>query len=435
MGSIQASKQQGTLLITAIEEKARRLAGHTVFRYHSLTWSQWFCAINKVAHWLDQQLGKSMEGTTVAYLGPNDIRYAVLLPALMKTGRKTLVPDGKVTNEEDDKNGPPKTLNEDARRIVLPSVEWCLDAQNHEMYPYDKTWDEIKHDEIIIHTSDTTRLPTGVAAYIVFPAFYDTSLVLPPAKYTAYTPPVFKKLLKLNVADGTLSPPHTIIQLYNDPEMQPLLKLLPFVTYIGAAMDQAIGDDLVQHTRLSAVIGSTKCGPQCHILPIDKRLWHTYEPPEGQNLWQAPFWNPIFKGMDRVETIELYAPVKDIDGRTRWVFSARKDDLTKLNWLAKFHATDIEKRMQQHSDMLSVFVGGEGQPSPYVIIEPQSGVLDGKPADAFLDELWESVITQTTKKDIEEIGIPKETVFIARPTKPFKRTAKHTLMRKAIEEE
>jgi acyl-CoA synthetase (AMP-forming)/AMP-acid ligase II len=89
--------EQGTLLVTAIEEKARRLANHTVFRYptvqwetdgyRNLTWSQWSNAINKVAFWLDEHLNNA-DSKTVAYLGPDDIRYAILMPAMIKTGRR-----------------------------------------------------------------------------------------------------------------------------------------------------------------------------------------------------------------------------------------------------------------------------------------------------------------------------------------------------------
>jgi hypothetical protein len=52
-----------------------------------------------------------------------------------------------------------------------------------------------------------------------------------------------------------------------------------------------------------------------------------------------------------------------------------------------------------------------------------------------LDEMYASVITDANKSDIAEIGIPKETVFLTRPDRPFKRTAKQTLMRKEIEKD
>lgn len=51
----------------------------------------------------------------------------------------------------------------------------------------------------------------------------------------------------------------------------------------------------------------------------------------ADDMFQPEFWNPGFQGNSRIETRELYTPVKDRDGRMRWVFSSRKDDLTKLS--------------------------------------------------------------------------------------------------------
>lgn len=43
------------------------------------------------------------------------------------------------------------------REESFPSLKWCLDADGALDYPYNKTWEEAKDDEIlIIHTSGTT---------------------------------------------------------------------------------------------------------------------------------------------------------------------------------------------------------------------------------------------------------------------------------------
>ena len=39
----------------------------------------------------------------------------------------------------------------------LPSLQWMLDSEKQERYPYDKTYEEAKWDDfVIIHTSGTT---------------------------------------------------------------------------------------------------------------------------------------------------------------------------------------------------------------------------------------------------------------------------------------
>jgi len=228
--------------------------------------------------------------------------------------------------------------------------------------------------------------------------------------------------------------------------------------FAGAALDRTIGDDLCQYTRLTPLIGSTETGDQQSLRPLDRKLWYTHDflpetggimapvdgsdlhelilerPKDGtENVYQGAFWSPAFESISRIETKELYAPVEDVDGRKRWIFTARKDDLTKLSWLAKFHAQDIEIRIQQHPDVKSVCVGGEGRPAPYVIVEAKEGVLENKSKEQLLDELYATVIAGTNDADIDEIRIPKETVLIAGKDKPFKRNLKQVVMRKEVE--
>jgi len=316
---------------------------------------------------------------------------------------------------------------------------------------------------VIVPIHGFANISTPFSAAILGPVFGDTSSIIPPPDVSGLPPDVFQKILQMNVVDGMTCPPHTVVQLYKDPQTQPLLKALKFIVYLGANLDKQIGDNLCQHLKLTSIIGSTETGPQVDLLPLDRKLWHThdYVPENGhkmeripgsgsagdgsddlyelvferaegeENMFQCAFWNPMWKDATRIETKELYSPVKDLDGRTRWVMSARKDDLTKLNWLAKFHAGDIEARIEQHPDVAKVFVGGEGRPTPYVIIEPREGALDSKSADELLDELYSGVIARSSQKSIAEIMIPKETVIIAK--KPFKLSAKQTVLRSHVE--
>lgn len=99
MGSTVDDNPYGLkLLVTMIEEKAALIPSHTWLRYPgvdwentgytAVTWRQYLNGINKVAHWLDETLGKTTDNDAVAYSGPNDIRYAFIWPAVVKTGRK-----------------------------------------------------------------------------------------------------------------------------------------------------------------------------------------------------------------------------------------------------------------------------------------------------------------------------------------------------------
>ncbi|OAL49441.1 acetyl-CoA synthetase-like protein [Pyrenochaeta sp. DS3sAY3a] len=527
------------LLMQAMEEKAKWTPQDTIFRsplanwevsgYRTITWKQYINAVNKLAYWLDEKLGKATNGIeTVAYFGPDDARYAIILPVCIKTGRRVFIPDGRMTKHglnnllektecktwlyaEDEKREGLLGSDLDLPKFGLPSLEWMLDSEEQESYPYDKTFEQAAHDGIvIIHTSGTTGDPkpiylthamfsvtstylelsrrhwpqglaydswigktclcpcppqwiAGMHTMVMSTTFLNTSTILLPINITDLTPDIFKKVLQMNKVDGIKCPPHTIHNLYKDPETRALLKSLEFVGYLGAPLDRAIGDDLCQYTRLTPLIGATENGDQLSVRPLDRKLWYTHDfvpenghimvpfdggdsedlhelfignPKSGRkNPYQTAVWNRQYNGSDRIETKELYAPVKDLDGRTRWVFTARRDDLTKLDWLAKFHAQDIETRIQRHPDVKGVFVGGEGRPTPYVIIEVEEGVLERKSESQLLDELYFSVVSEANKADIEEIQIPKETVLIAKSEKPLKRNLKQGIVRKGVEKD
>jgi acyl-coenzyme A synthetase/AMP-(fatty) acid ligase len=558
MPEIDRSFEQSKLLVTAIEEKAKWMPNDTYMRYPRKDWEtvgyrtiscmQYARAIDKVAYWLDELLGKTTQSDTIAYSGPNDPRYAIMMPAAIKTGRKVgfeypytntdntliicykiLIPDGRNTSEglqalvastdckawvhaADDAEGPPISKDSQLQQLALPSLDWVLSSEAQDQYPYDKTFQEAAHDVIlIIHTSGTTGVPkpiyhtngmwsamgslnvlsqrywprgiahdgwlgkialdccapqwlAGLMNMIGCPAFMDSPCVALPPDAVGLTPELFKKIMKMNRIDGIKCPPQTIVTLYEDPEARALLKTLKFVMYLGAALDRAIGDDLCQYTRLTPLIGSTETGDQFSVRPADRKLWHThgFVPENGSkmirldaadggaddfhelilerrnnadDMFQPAFWNPAFKGIDRIETKELYTPIADSDGGTRWVFSARKDDLTKLSWLAKFHAQDIEARIQQHPNVKSVCVGGEGRPAPYVIVEPKEGILDRISETQLLDDLYASVIAKTNDVDIQEIQIPRETLLTAKREKPFRRNLKQVVQRKGVEED
>ena len=88
------------LLVHAIDEKAKWKPNDTFMRYPgaewemkgyaSISWVQYTNAINKVACWLDKHLGSNAEDETIAYFGPDDPRYAIIVPASIKTSRKVI---------------------------------------------------------------------------------------------------------------------------------------------------------------------------------------------------------------------------------------------------------------------------------------------------------------------------------------------------------
>lgn len=313
------------------------------------------------------------------------------------------------------------------------------------------------------------RWSAGIGAVLLYGVYHSAACVLPPGDVSGLPPDLFLKMLRYNRVDGMLSPPHTIVELFNDERTNGPLKALEFITYVGASLDRAIGDVLCEHTKINVTIGATETGGRPSLHPINRKLWYTldfvpecnhrfvrlegsgpagdgsedlYElfldRPSGPDpsIFQSAFWNfKMYKDVDTIDVKELWAPVKDSDGTTRWEFKARSDDLLKLEWLAKFHAHDIETRICGYPGIKHVLVGGEGRPAPYVIIELKDELLENKSAEELLDDIYNQTVVGANKADVGEIRIPKETVFLAKKEKPFKLSLKQLVMRRAMEDD
>lgn len=308
----------------------------------------------------------------------------------------------------------------------------------------------------------------GIGSWVIFPSFYHTVLVIPPADVTPMTPAIFAKILAANpTIQGMHTSPQFIIELWNDTATtRPLLKRMEYVLYGGASLDKAVGDELAMHTRLAPVIAATDAGLRISILPHDRKLWnsvlyvpegpHRFVKREGSGVvtgedlyelvferekdgtpsyYHGAFWYAPARGLKEFETRELYAPVEDSNGERRWVLTARADDLLKLSWLAKFHAGDIESAIQKDQRVGQVLVGGQGREVPFVLIEPKEGVVGEDGGEAFLDELYATTIAGERSHLTEEVRIPRETVGLAKKEKPFQLNMKQGVIRREVEKD
>lgn len=320
-------------------------------------------------------------------------------------------------------------------------------------------------------TTCPPKWAAGISTIVTGPLFWGCVTVLPPPDEYSVSPGLFKKIMRLNKVQSMWCAPQIIMGLYKDPTTQPLLKTLDNIVYVGASLDHAVGDDLCMHTKLVSFISSTETGVRHLLAPRDRKLYYTFEyAPEGPHrfvkregtgtagdgsddlyelvferppgpvggepsLYCSAWWNPMYKDVDTVETRELYSPVKDLGGSTRWEFKSRTDDLLKLSWLAKFNAKHIEAIILRHAYVNQVHVGGEGRPVPFVIIEPKDGAVEGKTAEDLLSEIYNDAVAEANKSDVGEIRIPRETVFLSKKEKPLKVSMKELVVRRDVEKD
>lgn len=310
----------------------------------------------------------------------------------------------------------------------------------------------------------------GLAMWTAFPAHDGTVVVILPPEATGPSPALFKQISARNpFLQGLSMPPQPLVALWADAESRELIKALRYVSYAGASLDPVVGDEIAQSTMVVPLIASIDGGLRFSIQPLDRMLWRSVlyvpeaphrfvrwegsavagdgeedlfelvfdRPADGKpSLFQGAFWNEqVAAGNDSLPQSELYAPVKDSDGSTRWVIRARTDDLIKLSFLAKFHAVDIEQRILRHSAVKHVVVGGEGRSVPYVLIEVNAEALKEKTEAKLLDEIYDEAVAPGNAKDTEEIRIPRETVALGSRDKPFRVSMKQVVLRREIEKE
>ena len=164
--------------------------------YRKLTYKLMANAVNGLAWWLEQNLGRSENFETLAYFGTWDPRHILLLLAAVKTGYKVMwlmvLTIGFHRADEDSKmlfpsmmwSGPGLThlldgldcktvlissmdlpinaaIMEDEKKGIkeIPTLATLLETQ-YDPYPFDKAFETCKSEPLmVVHTSGTTGLP------------------------------------------------------------------------------------------------------------------------------------------------------------------------------------------------------------------------------------------------------------------------------------
>lgn len=149
--------------------------------YEDISYKALAGAINKLAHFIVDNVGRSVPGKfeTIAYLGVSDVRYHLLQMAVVKTGHKVLF-SSQLNTLEVHLNLMEQTQckvllsaagvhvrdilaakEKDLVHFRIPELDDLLNEETSvQPFPYTKTYEEAAHDPIfILHSSGTSGNP------------------------------------------------------------------------------------------------------------------------------------------------------------------------------------------------------------------------------------------------------------------------------------
>ena len=290
----------------------------------------------------------------------------------------------------------------------------------------------------------------GICLLVLFPVFTDVIIVmLPTDTPLSLGVELFDRIhAKVDLDGGCYLPTHLKALSLDATAFSRMTQKLKFITYGGAPLEPWVGD-LFSEAGVDVLpfVGAGETGFLLNCQPSAREDWRYYQfhPEAGcrmqrvsnsENLYelvidrkpQCELYQAIFVREQDLEsycTQDLYSPHPDKPDL--WLYQGRKDDLFKLSFLAKFHATDIEINAERHPKVHAALVGGEGRDEPFVVLE-----LENKTIPLSVNEeevIMKEVLEVANGKGAQEFGLRKEMILITQ--EPLGKTFKGTINRKA----
>ncbi|KAM0544004.1 hypothetical protein ACHAPJ_012029 [Fusarium lateritium] len=310
--------------------------------FRDITAAEFARGVNRCAWHIEKHLGRGQDFQTLAYIGPQDPAYGILILACVKTGYKLLLLSPR--------NTPEASLHllqkTDCKTLLLPPVfplpvvgelvqanrmnilevpglqHWLEDGQE-KLYPFTKTFEEARQEPfVVLQTSGSTGMPkplvathgtfavqdaytelpslsyqeaypamcTGSRVYLAFPVNHSAGLtmLLPGTIYAGFTsvfgpfPPSSAVIDSVHVhgkVQQSCIAPMMLADLVKNPTYLENLGRLDQVTYGGGPLPTAIGDAVSARTKLLNVMGATECGPlPCQLCEPEDWAYLSYSP-------------------------------------------------------------------------------------------------------------------------------------------------------------
>ncbi|KAL1860034.1 putative NRPS-like protein biosynthetic cluster [Paecilomyces lecythidis] len=285
----------------------------------------------------------------------------------------------------------------------------------------------------------------GLLSFI-FSVYYGVPILYGPDKPLSVE--YLVELLRTARPTAAVFTPSILDDLSHSPDALDCLKKLKTVYYGGAPLARETGDRVRQYTQIIPIIGATETGLIPSLAPEDEADWDCYEwneaygvdmqdtgdglyemvIPRHQNSRDFQAVSYTYPDLTEYRTNDLYT--RHPTNPRLWKFYGRKDDVIVLSNGEKFNPVEMETIISGHPLVAGAVVIGESRFQAALLVEPNQRVPEMNDK-LFIDEIWP--IVQVANQTISAHGrIVKNNIRLASKTKPFKRTAKNTIQRRAV---
>ncbi|KAF6228467.1 hypothetical protein HO133_008197 [Letharia lupina] len=387
--------------------------------YRKITYKDFANAINAAAAWLVDTLGPGKDFETLAYIGPNDIRYPALILGAVKAGYKLFLTSPRnslaaqfalfgtlkcKTLLSPDPRPPAVTAisdHQDFHIVEVPSVSHLLNIQHHH-FAFDKSWPEAQSEPLfVVHTSGSTGMPKplvfthaaaaantkmmsldppvdyesqdrvyqGKRVFIAFPPFHGAYLashlfnsvtfgtvMIAPTSGAILSGEGLVESLKKTPADVAFLVPSIVQDLAQNQELLDYCsRHLRAIIYCGGDLPQIIGDVVASRIRLLNQFGASELGLTPAIISLTDR---------GSEDWKYTQFHPQL-GLElrpvSDEIYELYAvrnPEK-IDKQPTFTIFPNAQEYTSRDLFVRHPSRSDLWKWQSRADDIIVFLNGE----------------------------------------------------------------------------
>ncbi|KAL8826985.1 MAG: hypothetical protein Q9191_003458 [Dirinaria sp. TL-2023a] len=378
--------------------------------------------------------------------------------------------------------------------LDIPEIDELLDAESTEPFPYEKTFDEAIQDPFcVLHTSGTTGVPKPVSWTHGLIGTMDAVRLLPPTEgdnglapwtslwkegdriYSSFPmshgagvimdillPSLFglhctlgpagvlpnMNLLESLANHGRIDiwsmVPSLVDELGETPDVLAKFRSSKFICASGGPVSPIAAGKANEVIRVLNLTGTTE-GLFIGNLVVEREdwLWFAFHPfsgfefrevePDLYEHWvhRTKHW-PLFQGIFHTFPAKQSINLKDLYLKhptkpNLWAFKGRSDDTVVLSNGYKISPLDTEAFVTTHPAVEGCLVIGTAKPQAGLLIE----LKDPSSRDNELfDSIWSTVETANTLS-LHKNQLQRDYITFAEPDKPFVRTDKGTVKRRA----